>query len=318
MAGLHAQRPGLSRRYRGAPRTNSVILIPPRIIASQSASESACAYPSTPDVNLRPESAVDPCQGPPASRTPNRCPRRSSRRALPGGCRYRPVGRAGSLGDSRRLHPRHRALADLAFLGEPHEELLEASVAVGGAGRPQMPELSHGLHAGAQGVGRLVGRPEVSGERRRVGRDVAGCGIIPGSWARSSMAEQLTLNQRVEGSSPSGLTIILSTKRPSRSTGGAFDFSIDGQTDGQSRRVARVALFIELPLCGTLAGRSSPVGRATIPRRRTRRQAGQPRSASGIPSKGWPSVRRLLPGRALRVDPELAGVPVVSVTSQSP
>jgi hypothetical protein len=25
-------------------------------------------------------------------------------------------------------------------------------------------------------------------------------------WARSSMAEQLTLNQRVEGSSPSGLT----------------------------------------------------------------------------------------------------------------
>ena len=40
------------------------------------------------------------------------------------------------------------------------------------------------------------------------------CGIIHGPWARSSMAEQLTLNQRVEGSSPSGLTTIPRTKRP--------------------------------------------------------------------------------------------------------
>ena len=39
-----------------------------------------------------------------------------------------------------------------------------------------------------------------------LGRSPPPCGIIPASWARSSMAEQLTLNQRVEGSSPSGLT----------------------------------------------------------------------------------------------------------------
>ena len=44
-------------------------------------------------------------------------------------------------------------------------------------------------------------------KRRRLLRRVARCGIIPASWARSSMAEQLTLNQRVEGSSPSGLTM---------------------------------------------------------------------------------------------------------------
>ena len=57
-----------------------------------------------------------------------------------------------------------------------------------------------------------------------VGLDVGGCGTMPPTdplhvsvkpWARSSMAEQLTLNQRVDSSSLSGLTTTLRTKRPS-------------------------------------------------------------------------------------------------------
>jgi hypothetical protein len=45
-----------------------------------------------------------------------------------------------------------------------------------------------------------------------VGLEVGVWGIIPALRARSSMAEQLTLNQRVEGSSPSGLTTLSLTK----------------------------------------------------------------------------------------------------------
>jgi hypothetical protein len=86
--------------------------------------------------------------------------------------------------------------------------------------RPRRPTACQPKHGR---VSRPCSRPAVpsqpaipAGETRLrawVGREHPACGIIPGSWARSSMAEQLTLNQRVEGSSPSGLTKFSRTKR---------------------------------------------------------------------------------------------------------
>jgi hypothetical protein len=57
------------------------------------------------------------------------------------------------------------------------------------------------------------------------------CGIILGPWARSSMAEQLTLNQRVEGSSPSGLTNHSERQNALSATWGV---AIDGRKQGHS------------------------------------------------------------------------------------
>ena len=65
---------------------------------------------------------------------------------------------------------------------------------------------------------------QIASEQAPVGLDVGGLGTMPPTdplhvsvkpWARSSMAEQLTLNQRVDSSSLSGLTTTLRTKRPS-------------------------------------------------------------------------------------------------------
>ena len=84
-------------------------------------------------------------------------------------------------------------------------------------------------------AGLAIARPKVAGEKPSVGLEIgSGCRLrvagrclgIGKPWARSSMAEQLTLNQRVEGSSPSGLTTTLNVKRPSDSGPRAFsDFS---------------------------------------------------------------------------------------------
>ena len=64
-----------------------------------------------------------------------------------------------------------------------------------------------GLRRGRRGLGhpRSLGAGRTLGTLSRM-TCPDGCGIIPASWARSSMAEQVTLNHWVEGSSPSGLT----------------------------------------------------------------------------------------------------------------
>lgn len=106
-----------------------------------------------------------------------------------------------------RRYPRHRALADLALLGQPAEELLEAAVTVRrrrglvpgqlvddegldvlageGSERPwhalfgeEGVELADGLAVRPNGVRRAVGGVEVPPERAEVGEEIGGCGIL--------------------------------------------------------------------------------------------------------------------------------------------
>jgi hypothetical protein len=76
--------------------------------------------------------------------------------------------------------------------------------------RPRLRHRHSSARAGRQarlGVPRTpVGIPTSSPQASAEDLGRRGRCIIHAPWARSSMAEQLTLNQRVEGSSPSGLT----------------------------------------------------------------------------------------------------------------
>ena len=81
-------------------------------------------------------------------------------------------------------------VAQAQLVDRPQPEVLEAAddhVAVSG------------VIAGVDGAGMASSLRSPSTDR---------CGIIRGPWARSSMAEQVTLNHWVEGSSPSGLTTL--------------------------------------------------------------------------------------------------------------
>ena len=77
----------------------------------------------------------------------------------------------------------------------------------GAAATPTSPLVSAHGPAARLGVPRTpVGIPTRSPQASAEDLGRRGRCIIHAPWARSSMAEQLTLNQRVEGSSPSGLT----------------------------------------------------------------------------------------------------------------
>src|SRR5262245_46322814 len=111
------------------------------------------------------------------------------------GRRYPPVGARGGL---ERLGSDVRTEALERVGGRPFPRVIAQVAAddavVGGRPAPLRSELGH------RGGER---RTHTSDRREQPGHGA----IIRHPWARSSMAEQLTLNQRVEGSSPSGLTI---------------------------------------------------------------------------------------------------------------
>ena len=96
----------------------------------------------------------------------------------------------------------------------------------------------------------------------RLSRSCSGCATIQQAWAASSMVEQLTLNQLVEGSSPSRLTTRTTTQDPSGTTPKAIILP---------RRAARESR--EVPPRSQLLPRGKGCGRVAGRRRRDRHPA---------------------------------------------